>query len=74
MKLENKEYRVTLTEQEVKVLTDMLHESFTVRKGEYDAYKKEKECGAYYELLNDVRVMRNFFAGLINRSYMGEDA
>lgn len=74
MKLENKEFKITLTEQEVNAITGMLHESFTVRKGEYEAYRKEKECAAYYDLLSDVRAMRNFFAGLINRSFMGEDA
>lgn len=74
MKLENKDFKITLTEQEVSAITDMLHEAFCGRKTDYEEYKNGKDKYDYYALMADARQMRNFFAGLINRSYMGEDA
>lgn len=74
MKLNEKTFKVELTEEEVNSLCDMLHESFRVRKQDCADHSKTPEYGTLRNKVIASRNMRNFFATLVNRSYMGEDA
>lgn len=77
MQLKTKLFEVTLDEGEVMVLTTLLHESYQARKVDYEAYRKsdnEGNAADAYALMHSARTIRNFFANLIGRSYMGEDA
>ena len=72
MKTLEKSYKVELTTDEIEIITTALH-------GEYKFCKESRpdtidESKRIYNKMQAVRTIRNEFASMINRSYMGEDA
>ena len=65
MKISTKSFDVNLTEREVEIITNALHKIYKPLKEEQKYTNPEA---------TEVRELRNAFAGLINRHYMGEDA
>lgn len=72
MKMIEKTFTIELTEQEIEIITTALH-------GEYK-HIKEMKCDSpehsrkMHEKMVNIRGIRNSFASLIGRMYMGEDA
>ena len=65
-------YKVELTTDEISIITTALHD-------EYKFYKEQRpdtidESKIICDKIQSVRTIRNEFARLINRSYMGDDA
>lgn len=72
MKTLSTTYNISLTKNEIALITTALHAEFEKQR---DLWEKDEETyGKYYDWMNDARDLRNAFAGLINRSYMGKDA
>lgn len=73
MKTVNKVFQIELTENEIELITTALH-------GEYKFIRAEREkadqdsAPRLYEKMQAVKAIRNSFADLVNRRYMGEDA
>lgn len=65
-------YKIELTADEIEIITTALHD-------EYKFYKEKSpdtidESKIICDKIQSVRTIRNEFARLINRSYMGYDA
>lgn len=65
-------YKIELTTDEIEIITTALH-------GEYKFYKEQRpdninESKRIYDKIIAVRTIRNEFANMINRSYIGDDA
>lgn len=65
MTVNTKNFEVNLTEREVEVIATALHKSYRPLKDEHGYSNAEA---------SELRELRNAFAGLVNRHYMGEDA
>ena len=75
MKVLNTVHTIELTTKEIELITTALHGQY---KTERDLYMKDNDskayCGKYYDAMNEVRDLRNVFAKITGRVYMGEDA
>ena len=68
----NTVHTIELTPKEIDMITTALHGQY---KTERELYEKDDETyGRFYDAMNEARDLRNAFANLINRSYMGVDA
>lgn len=78
MKVVQKSYSVELTEADVGMLVDALHASYKAIKSEAQDIASTSVSGVSDIKLGNklcsLRAMRNDLAGLIGRSFMGEDA
>ena len=74
MKIIEKRFFVELTESEIETITTALHAEYKFRREdaekEQDAPRKARRSADACE----ARSLRNVFADLIGRRYMGEDA
>ena len=67
-----KTYTIELSEDDVELITTALHGQY---KTESELYQNDDDIyGRYYDAMNKARDLRNTFAKLINRAYMGADA
>lgn len=65
-------YRVELTADEVEIITTALHGEYKFIRAERE--KSQENAARLYDKMRDVRTVRNNFADLCGRRYMGEDA
>ena len=72
MKVEGKLYSVSLTEDEIDIIANALHACYKEIKE--TPQENQDESRKAYERMQPIRKLRNSFAQLIYRSYMGEDA
>lgn len=72
MKTLEKVYKVELTTDEIEIITTALHGEYKFCKGLRP--DNQEESKRIYNKICAVREIRNSFASLVNRSYMGEDA
>lgn len=78
MKVNETLYNITLNPKEIETITNALHAAYTETR---DAYREliTEEHNAHdenvlYNRKNELREIRNSFANLIGRSYMGQDS
>ena len=66
----DKTFVLEITSSDINTITDALHELYTVKRKEYNEHGGEK---LYNEWVS-FRELRNEFASLIGRNFMGKDA
>lgn len=72
MKILNTVHTIELTTDDIELITTALHGQY---KTEQELWTQDDDpYGRYYDAMNQARDLRNMFAGMINRSYMGADA
>ena len=72
MKLESKSYSVSLNEDEIDVIVNALHACYMDMKETPQESKEDSQ--KTYVRMQPLKELRNSFANLINRSFMGKDA
>ena len=72
MTVERKIYSVTLTEDEIQTIVNALHACYMDMKETPQESKEESQ--KTYVRMQPLKELRNSFANLINRSFMGKDA
>lgn len=72
MKLESKTYSVSLNEDEIDVIVNALHACYMDMKETPQESKEDSQ--KTYVRMQPLKELRNSFANLINRSFMGKDA
>lgn len=72
MKVQEKIFVTTLTEKEIEYITEALHKIYKEMK----IQNSDKDANVYVNTTKtaELRILRNEFASLIGRAYMGEDA
>lgn len=77
MLINEKIFDVSLTAREVELITEELHRAYTETKESAKIVCADGNGKLYGELnnkANELRILRNEMASLIDRRYMGEDA
>lgn len=72
MKLESKTFSVSLNEDEIETIVNALQACYKDMRDTPQASPEDSRKA--YARMYALREIRNGFAGLINRSFMGEDA
>lgn len=67
-------FTVELTTEEIELLTTALHGEYKFIKKLQSENTNPSEAPRLYEKRKTLQALRNSFAALINRFYMGEDA
>lgn len=65
-------YKIELTPAEIEIITTALHGEYKTLKT--TAAESIDESRRIYERMQPIKELRNDFANLINKTYMGEDA
>lgn len=73
MKCDNKFFKIELAENEIELITTALHGEYKFIKDKYSKAGVD-DALRLYEKMNNIKLVRNEFAKLINRFYSGEDA
>ena len=72
MKLESKTYSVSLNEDEIDVIVNALHACYMdMKETPQESMEDSKKT---YARMQPLKELRNSFANLIDRSFMGKDA
>ena len=68
-------FTIELNEKDVDLITTALHREYKVLS-ELNEQERDQDdlYGKYYKDMNAARDLRNKFAGLLNKQYMGIDA
>lgn len=73
-------YKIEVTAEEVEAITTALHGEYKFIKSELDEVLQDSKKATFENIerikkrLDTVRAIRNNFADICNRRYMGEDA
>ena len=73
MKLNEKQYNITLSEDDIRGIVTALHNEYLDKRDQYRENKDADAAPGLYKLMATAQEARNFFAGLVNISYMGQD-
>ena len=73
MKTIEQTYKVELNVDEVRAIADSLHAEYLKFRHAYESATSQ-DAPKIYKDVSMLRTLRNSFANIIGRSYMGEDA